>query len=114
MKLIFVMALQDCKSEADELCKTECFKYLLLSQKALDSKMLTLCSEDKDVCLPMDWYCNGRADCPQGSDEQNCDCEDLSLSVCNDHDQICLPEYWIQSNHPACSKHESIVDQGIL
>ena len=94
---------QDCKSGSDEYCKSECTKHLQLSEAILKIKMSTVCSEDRDVCVPMDWYCNGRADCPQGSDEENCGCEDLSLSVCNDHDQICLPEYWIQSNHPGCS-----------
>ena len=104
----------DCKSQSDEWCTSECSKYHNFSQIVLSMKMLTVCSDDTTVCIPMDWYCNGRADCPQGSDEQNCDCEDLSLSVCNDHDQICLPEYWIQNNHPACMDNDKVTYSGIV
>ncbi len=55
----------------------------------------------------MHWYCNGRANCPQGSDEQNCPCEKYSMKNCfmEPNVSLCVPESWICNHYITCLEH---------
>ncbi len=62
------------------------------------------CVEDTGMCIPASWYCNGNADCPQGSDEQNCPCEKYNMVDCllDTSISICVPESWTCNLDVSC------------
>ena len=41
------------------------------------------CSEDITVCIPVEHYCDRVIDCPDGSDEAGCSCEDWNMYKCS-------------------------------
>ena len=68
----------NCKDLSDELCKDP-------SCSATDEKsILRRCPGDPNVCIPVEQYCDGIAQCPHGGDEtqSNCTCRDWGLTSC--------------------------------
>ncbi len=55
------------------------------------------CVENNAHCVPLSWLCDGKTDCPQGSDEQHCACEKYNMKDCTLGENItfCVPESWI-------------------
>ena len=51
------------------------------------------CKEDSLMCIPVFWYCDGKVDCPLGSDEEGCSCEQLGMIECfvTANDTTCMP-----------------------
>ncbi len=66
-----------CSDVSDEHCDSSCLKQTLGDKKAIIKK----CAEDPAVCIPVDQYCDGVADCPHASDEADCACEEWGLST---------------------------------
>ncbi len=69
--------------------------------------ILKKCEEDQSKCLPVSWYCDGKSQCPAGSDEQSCTCEDWGLMECtnkteNIQGMICISKDWHMKNTLAC------------
>lgn len=90
----------NCKSGSDELCSSNCYKLANVPEKVAKTHMLTICSVDRNTCVPEAWYCEGRSDCPQGSDEVDCSCKDLNLTVCRASADICVPIQWGSHKQP--------------
>ena len=46
-------------------------------------------------------------DCPKGSDEINCTCEQLDMVNCQFEDNMttCMPVSWICNGHPSCTNN---------
>ena len=40
------------------------------------------CTDDVNVCVPVDKYCDRMADCPLASDEADCSCAELDMHEC--------------------------------
>ena len=59
-----------CLDISDEYCYSGCLRTPLGDRKPIIDK----CPEDPAVCIPVDLYCDGVADCPDGSDERRSDC----------------------------------------
>ena len=69
------------------------------------------CPEDPAVCIPVKYYCDGIAQCPEAGDEaqSGCICEDRGLQSCHDngHGQIkCLNTNWASAESPTNSEFE--------
>ncbi len=65
------------------------------------------CSENSGKCIPIFWHCNGKIDCPQGSDELNCPCEKYKMKECliKTNISLCVPESWICNHHITCLQY---------
>ena len=83
--------------------------------------MLKRCKEAVETCIPATWYCDGKADCPSGSDETQCSCTDWGTTECKGlfNATHCLPERWIQQGHPVCDnildyENDGMSSKGIM
>ena len=66
--------------------------------------ILQKCIEHNKICLPVFWYCDGVSDCPLGTDEIGCSCEEQNLVSCltAENITICMPASWACRGHPQC------------
>ena len=86
----------------------------LASNKLVISKYFDCnqkCSEDSTKCIPVFWYCDGKSDCPYGSDEIDCSCKDLGMIDCvtQGNNTACIPFTWVCQAHPECSGFDKII-----
>ncbi len=67
-----------------------------LLQGLTHKTIIRKCSEDNAVCVPVERYCDRVADCPEGSDEGECSCEDWGMQECSiDGSNMCIFRQWI-------------------
>ncbi len=64
----------DCNDASDELCAASC-----LENELDPPTIIRKCEEDSAICIPAERYCDGLAQCPQGSDEKGCSCIDWNM-----------------------------------
>ncbi len=52
----------------------------------------------------MFWVCDGKIDCPKGSDEADCPCEVFDMIKCQSDSlaSVCVPGQWVCLGHPFC------------
>ena len=93
-KLMICDGLNDCRDKSDEMCKDSCLKEPL-NYKSIVRK----CPEENTVCVPVERYCNRVADCPDGSDETDCSCEDWNMHQSRlEGINMCIYKQWFQNN----------------
>ena len=52
------------------------------------------------MCVPVDKYCDMTYDCPQGTDEITCSCEDWNMQSCViGQAQLCIYNEWITASN---------------
>ncbi len=97
---------------SDELCKEVCLKTLLLPK---EKHIIRKCPQDPSVCLPVEQYCDGIAQCPDGGDEiqSGCTCEDWGLTSCK-HGETQLPTNCINKDWASGAKNDSDYECQIL
>ncbi len=57
------------------------------------------------MCIPVEDYCDRILDCPDGSDEAGCSCEDWNMYKCSiGESNLCIYKHWIQNKslNPLC------------
>ncbi len=82
----------NCLDGSDELCGDPCLK------NSVRRTVVRKCKEDESVCFPVEQYCNGKLDCPDGSDEADsgCTCQHWKMADCFIQDQnLCVYEEWV-------------------
>ena len=77
-----------CPDHSDMLCNDPC-----APPDFHGRYIMRRCEEDYSTCVPTFWYCNGVVDCPDGSDEIHCTCEERGLRSC-DNAMYCIPPVW--------------------
>ncbi len=63
----------------------------------LSIHFLQRCTEDPGKCFPVSWYCDGKVDCPEGSDELGCNCEAFNMVNIKSNPStglVCFPPNW--------------------
>ena len=73
-----------CTDGSDELCSAFC-----LNSPLNGKSIIKKCSEQTDLCFPVNRYCDGVADCPLGSDEAQSDC------ICENWGLVCCGQLWV-------------------
>ncbi len=87
----------DCRDKSDELCDARCLDSSLVRTKSI----IRDCHENPSVCVPVEYYCDGVAHCPDASDEAHsvCTCEDWGLKSCyDDGNRYCFNPEWREEN----------------
>ncbi|CAG0912210.1 unnamed protein product [Notodromas monacha] len=56
------------------------------------------CPEDPSQCILKAWKCDGKADCPRGTDEWNCSCDGYRCS-----NGLCIASKWRCDGYRDCS-----------
>ncbi len=69
---------ENCRDKSDELCYDPCLKRHLKNKS-----IIRKCPEDRTKCIPVEDYCDRVLDCPDGSDEAGCSCEDWNMYNCS-------------------------------
>ena len=71
------------------------------------------CTDDSDVCVPTENYCDRHADCPSGSDESDCSCDAWGMISCEiGGAHFCVYPEWIQKGNASADSCENIVETG--
>ncbi len=85
-----------CLDGSDELCESSC-----LGSPLQRKSIVRRCSRQSELCFPVEKFCNGVADCPDGSDEADsgCTCQDWGLLQCQINGRpLCIHPEWIEGN----------------
>ncbi len=100
---------ENCNDKSDELCDNPCLKKQLKNKS-----IIRKCSEDNTLCIPVEQFCDRVIDCPDGSDEAGCSCEDWSMNKCSiGETNLCIYKHWIlnKSMIPLCVQvYEEVIN----
>ncbi len=93
-------AFAECKDGSDELCEAPCLKTAITKPT-----IIRRCHENSERCVPIYKYCDRIADCPDGSDEVQCSCNDWNMIECQMGDaDLCFYKEWQEKDNQTCNE----------
>ncbi|XP_074598204.1 low-density lipoprotein receptor-related protein 8-like [Brevipalpus obovatus] len=90
-------------SSSNSIIFSSRFSRSLSSASNLRCGVSEFACKDGSKCVPRDYLCNDRQDCPDWSDEKECKCDESEFQCPKSDGRKCLRKDWVCDDFPDCS-----------